>query len=102
MLRKLIFSLMALTVAVGVVVAGSEPAEARRGGVVAGALVGGLVAGALIAGASRPSYAYSYGPACYAGPRRCEWAGRHCFYNRWGDYVCRGGEYRCWRPTICD
>lgn len=99
MLRKLIFSLMALTMALGVVVAGAQPAEARRGGVVAGALVGGLVAGALIAGASRRSYA---GPACYAGPRRCEWAGRHCFYNRWGDYICRGGEYRCWRPTICD
>lgn len=102
MLKKFIYSLLALTMALGVVATSADQAEARRGGLVAGAIVGGVVAGALIAGASRPSYAYGGGPACYAGPRRCEWAGRHCFYNRWGDYVCRGGEYRCWRPTICD
>lgn len=102
MLKKLIYSLLALTMALGVIATGSDPAEARRrGGVVAGAIIGGVVAGALIAGASRRSYAYG-SPECYAGPRRCEWAGRHCFYNRFGDYVCRGGEYRCWRPTICD
>lgn len=100
MVKKLVYSLLALTMAVGVVVASPGTAEARRGGVVAGAIVGGVVAGALIAGASRRAYA-SEG-ACYPGPRRCDWAGRHCFYNRWGDYVCRGGEYRCWRPTICD
>ncbi len=99
MFKKVIYSLMALTMAVGVMVSTSAPAEARRGGVVAGAVVGGLLAGALIAGASRPSYA---GERCYKGPRQCDWAGRHCFYNRFGDYVCRGGEYRCWRPTICD
>lgn len=104
MLKKLIFSLLALTMAAGIVTSGSQPAEARRGGVVAGAIIGGVVAGALIAGASRSyaSPAYAYGPGCYYGARRCEWADRHCFYNRFGDYVCRGGEYRCWRPRVCD
>ena len=77
---------------------GQADAQFRRWG--PAVIVGGIVAGALIAGASRR--AYGYGPACYSGPRRCEWAGRHCFYNRFGDYICRGGEYRCWRPTICD
>jgi hypothetical protein len=102
MLKKLTHLLMALTVVVGIGAAASvQPAEAHRrgGGLVAGAIIGGVVAGALIAGASRRSYASGH---CYAGPRRCEWSGRHCFYNRWGDYVCRGGDYRCWRPTICD
>ena len=73
--------------------------EARvRGGVVAGAIVGGVVAGALIAGASRRAHAHG----CYDGPKRCEWRNRHCYENRWGETVCRGGEYRCWRPRICD
>ncbi len=101
MLKKLIYSLMALTMTLGIVVASPNTAEARRGGgIVAGAIVGGVVAGALIAGSSRRAYASD--GACYPGPRRCERAGGHCFYNRWGDYVCRGGEYRCWRPTVCD
>ena len=73
--------------------------------VIAGAIIGGVVAGALIAGATRPAYAgpaYAYGPGCYYGPRRCEWADRHCFVNRFGDTVCRGGDSRCWRPRVCD
>ena len=98
MLKKLTHALMALTMVAGIGTATVQPAEARRGGgLVAGAIVGGVVAGALIAGSRR-----SYAGSCYAGPRRCEWYGRHCFYNRYGDYVCRGGDYRCWRPTICD
>ena len=100
MFKKIVYALMALTMAVGVVATGSEPAEARRGGLVAGAIIGGVVAGALIAGASRGAYAS--GPGCYYGPRRCEWADRHCFVNRYGDTVCRGGDYRCWRPRVCD
>lgn len=99
MLKKVMHALMALTMAVGIGTATVQPAEARRGGVVAGAIIGGVIAGALIAGASRRAHAHGH---CYKGPRRCEWHGRHCFYNRYGDYVCRGGDYRCWRPTICN
>ena len=99
MLKKMIYSFLALTMAIGVVSYSASPAEARRGGLVAGALVGGLVAGAVIAGSSRGAYAED---RCYKGPRRCERGPDRCYYNRFGDYVCRGGEYRCWRPTICD
>jgi hypothetical protein len=77
----------------------SEPAEARRGGVAAGVAVGTLL-GLGIAGAyAGPRY---YEPACYPGPRQCERVGQRCWYNSYGDYVCRGGELRCWRPRICD
>ena len=99
MIKKLIHAVMALALAAGMAFATYQPAEARvRGGVVAGAIVGGVVAGALIAGASRRAHAHG----CYDGPKRCEWRNRHCYENRWGETVCRGGEYRCWRPRICD
>ena len=39
---------------------------------------------------------------CYRGPRRCGWENRRCFENRYGDLVCRGGDYVCTRPLICD
>ncbi len=100
-MKKLVYAMLALVMALGAVVTSSQTAEARgRGGLVAGAIVGGVLAGALLAGSSRRAYAS--GPVCHYGPRQCEWAGRHCFYNRFGDYVCRGGDYRCWRPRICD
>ncbi len=80
-------------------VATTAPAEARRSGYVAGAIVGGVVAGALIAGASR-SYArervYVTTPSgCGEYRRRAiynEEIGRHrtAAYN-WDKYhACRG------------
>ena len=48
------------------------------------------------------AYSHARGPACYSGPERCGWSDRHCFHNRYGDWVCRGGRYHCWRPTYCD
>jgi hypothetical protein len=97
------FTRFALVVAFIMAVSSSfaPPAEAhRRGsGVAAGVALGALL-GLGIAGAySGPSY---YGPACYAGPRRCDWVGRRCWHNRFGEHVCGGGEWRCWRPRICD
>ena len=111
MLKKLNHALLGLTLAVGTVAASVQPADAghryhhrhhhhHRGGGnfaagVATGIIGLGVLGAL-ASSSRAS------DSCYEGPRRCEWRDRHCFENRWGDYVCRGGRYHCWRPTICD
>jgi hypothetical protein len=99
MLKKIVHSFMALALVVALAAAASAPAEARRGGLAAGVAVGTLL-GLGIAGAyAGPRY---YGPACYRGPRQCDYVGRKCWYNRYGEYVCRGGDYRCWRPTICD
>lgn len=102
MSKKIMHVSLALTLWVAAVAALSQPAEAHRrgGGIAAGVAVGTLL-GLGIAGA----YAgprYDEGPACYRGPRQCDYVGRSCWYNRYGEYVCRGGEYRCWRPMVCD
>jgi hypothetical protein len=100
MWNKLVQSLLAVTVVVGLAAASAQPAEARRGGLAAGLAIG-TVLGLGIAGAYAGPRYYHYGE-CYRGPRQCSWVGRKCWYNRYDEYVCRGGEYRCWRPTICD
>lgn len=96
---------LTLTIVLGLGAALSQPAEARRGGrIVAGVAVGTLL-GLGIAGAyAGPRYygPADYGPGCYPGSRQCGWAGRNCWRNAYGEAVCRGGEWRCWRPTICD
>jgi hypothetical protein len=110
MKKKLMSLTAALLMLFSVFVVTSEQAEARRGG---GGLAAGLAVGALlglgIAGAyagpryyGGPAYYGDVGPGCYRGPRQCGWAGRRCFVDRYGEQVCRGGEWRCWRPTICD
>jgi hypothetical protein len=102
MLKKILHSALAAGMALTVVVAATQPAEAHRRGFGPGLAVGALL-GLGIAGAyAGPRYYYDDGPACYRGPRQCEHVGRSCWYNSWGERVCRGGEYRCWRPTVCD
>ena len=88
-----------------------QPAEAYRRG---GAGIGLGIAAGIIAGAAIGSYAYgappyyrysrnyAYDNGCYSGPRQCRREGGYCDYNRFGDYVCRGGTVRCYRPTVCD
>jgi hypothetical protein len=108
MLKKSMHALFALTLAVGTAAVSAQPAGAGHwhhrhhhhhrgngGSFAAGVATGVIGLGLLGAIASR-------GPHCYDGPRRCEWRGRHCFENHYGEWVCRGGHYSCWRPTICD
>ena len=103
MIRKLVQCLVALALVVGIAASMSEPAEAGRGGRIAAGVAIGTILGLGIAGAyDAPRYYYREGPDCYRGPRQCQWVGRSCWYNRAGEYVCRGGDYRCSRPTICD
>ncbi len=107
MLTKMMQSVFALTILAGIGYAACEPAHAGDGGRVVGGVAIGTLLGLGIAGAyDRPRYyagdRYYYGGGCYAGPRRCEYVGRSCWYNRWGEYICSGGEQRCWRQRICD
>jgi len=107
MLKKILHLVLALTLALGVIAASMQPAEAhRRGGVAVGIGLGLLGLGLLATqGYARGPgyYGYAPGPAgCYPGPRQCGYTGRHCFNDYYGNYVCRGGQYRCWRPTICE
>ena len=102
-MKALLRSLMVLGLVAGVSTASVGQAQADRyrgGGVAAGVAAGIIGLGVLGAYASRP--AYGYAPACYRGPERCGYAGRSCWENRYGETVCRGGEWVCRRPTICD
>lgn len=107
MLRKLMHSAMALTLVAGASIATAEQAEARRGhaaGIVAGTIIGLGVLGAYAAAREREHYR-GYGPSyyrsCYPGRQRCDVVGQRCFYNRFGEYVCKD-DVRCYRPTHCD
>ena len=103
MLKKFAQSAAALMLMLGIVAATIQPAEAHgRGGGVAAGLAIGTILGLGIAGAYAGPRYYDYGPGCYRGPRQCDYVGRSCWFNSYGERICRGGEYRCWRPTICD
>jgi hypothetical protein len=109
MFKTLIHALLGLTLAVGLAAAPVQPADAgdwhhghhghhRNGGNFAAGVATGIIGLGLL-GAIAHSRNGAY---CYEGPRRCEWRGQHCFENRYGEWVCRGGHYSCWRPTVCD
>lgn len=101
MLKNCARALLALMLAVAVVVSSMQPAEAGRGGRfaagVAATLLGLGLLGAYAHGHERHHYR-----ECYPGPERCGWVRRRCFHNNYGDYVCRGGRYTCWREDYCD
>jgi len=109
MIKQILHSLMAIVLAAGVAGASVQEAQAGRGrGIAAGVAAGIIGLGILGAAASaRGRGGYEYDdyepePACYRGPRHCGWENRRCFENRYGDLVCRGGDYVCTRPLICD
>ena len=96
--------LIALALAAGF---GNTPAHAGDGGRLAAGVAVGTLLGLGIAGAyDRPRYyapgPYYVGGGCYVGPRHCDWVGGSCWFNRFGERICGGGEYRCWRRRICD
>jgi hypothetical protein len=101
MMKKIMQSVAALALVVGMFAATAQEAEARRGGRVAAGIAIGTILGLGIAGAYAGPRYYD-GPSCYRGPRQCGYVGRSCWFNRYGERVCGGGEYRCWRPTVCD
>jgi hypothetical protein len=109
MLNKFMASLLAVLLAFGTVMAANTaPAEAGRGGRVAAGVAAGIIGlGVLGAYAHARERHYYSGyrdddEVCYRGPRECGWVGRRCFENRYGDEVCRGGRWTCWRDTVCD
>jgi len=101
MIKNVVHVLLALTLAVAIGVTTAQPADAGRGGRTA-EFVGGTILGLGIAGAiAHDRDRASYG-GCYKGRLRCEWVDGPCYYNKYGDYVCRRGHERCYRPTYCD
>ena len=104
MLKKIMSAFVALALIVGVTASSPEPAEARGGRGVAAGIAAGIIGlgvlGAYAHARDRDYYAARGG--CYPGPEECGWVNRRCFENRYGDVVCRGGRWTCWRPTYCD
>jgi hypothetical protein len=99
MLARSLKSLLALVLAASLIATSVQPAEARRGrGMFAGIALG-LVALAIIEASRHRRHHHRYVER-YAEPQpepQCEWRGRTCFDNKYGDHVCQGGEYSC-RP----
>lgn len=96
MLRRTLRSSLVGILAASLVMASVEHAEARHGrGLFAGIAVG-LVALAIIS-ASRHHRHHHRQAESYEREPQCEWHGRTCFDNQYGDHVCQGGEYSC-RP----
>jgi hypothetical protein len=109
MIKKFMNALMAVALMVGVTASSIQPAEAGRGGRVAAGVAAGIIGLGLLGayGHARERdydrhYHRSGGGECYPGPEECGWKNRRCFTNSWGDTVCRGGRWTCWRPTYCD
>jgi hypothetical protein len=101
MIKKLIHAALALTLAIGVGFASVQPVEARGGrtaAIVGGTILGLGLLGAYAEGRERTYYRES----CYQGPPQCRWVEGPCYYNSRGDYICRRGYEKCYRPTICD
>ncbi len=100
MLKVLTHAGLALALVAGASIATSNEAEARRG-----YRVGGAVAGAVIGLGILGAYAHSrergYSRSCYPGRQRCDVVGQRCWYNRYGEYVCKD-DVRCYRPQVCD
>src|SRR5262245_28331570 len=98
MSKKIMQFLLATGLVLGIAASTSQPTEARRRGPAAGVAIG-MVLGLGVAGAY--ALPLSFHPHCRALPLQCGWAGRTCSYDRWGDYVCQGGTWRCQRPAYC-
>ena len=100
MMKTLMSAGLALTLAAGTMIASTSSAEAHRGyrgaGIVAGTIIGLGVLGAYAASRDRGYYR-----SCYAGRQRCDVVGQRCWYNRYGEYVCKD-DVRCYRPQVCD
>ncbi len=100
--QRALHGLFALTLAFGAATVHVQPAEAGRGGRVAAGVAAGIIALGILGG-----YAHSRGrryhrAECFRGPRRCRWVRGGCWHDRYGDYICRRGYRKCWRPLYCD
>lgn len=100
MLKYVMNAGLALALAAGSMMVSTHEAEARGGRRAAGAVAGAII-GLGVLGAYAASRDRGYGRSCYPGHRRCEVVGQRCWYNRYGEYVCRD-KVNCWRPRYCD
>lgn len=101
MTRRITHGLLAAAMAFTTLGATISEAQARGGRVAAGVAAGIIGLGILGAYAHARDRHY-YGRHCYAGPRECFWVEGRCWFNRYGERVCKGGREVCERRTYCD
>jgi hypothetical protein len=99
MLPRFFKSLLALVLAASLIATSVQPAEAHRGRGLFAGIAFGLVALAIIEASRQHRHHHRYVERQVQPEPEplCEWRGRTCFDNKYGDRVCQGGEYSC-RP----
>jgi len=100
MMKKVSAVMATLLLATSLTVTSFGGAEAR-GGRGAAAIIGGAALGILAIEALKSDREYVR-EGCYRGPRECRWVRGGCYYDDYGDRVCRGGHRECYRPVYCD
>jgi hypothetical protein len=97
--QRVVKSLLTVLLAASLVAASFEHAEARHGRGMFAGIAFGLVALAIIEASRhhRHHHRYVERSAEPGAEPQCEWRGRTCFDNKYGDHVCQGGAYSC-RP----
>jgi hypothetical protein len=102
MIRTLFAPALAAVMVVGGITAASKPAEANRNGRVAAGVAAGIIGLGILGAYANARGGGGYG-RCYEVGGGCHWREGNCFYNRYGDYVCRRGYQVCEpRRTVCD
>ncbi|MEZ5853446.1 MAG: hypothetical protein R3D67_01380 [Hyphomicrobiaceae bacterium] len=99
MLKTITHAAIAATLLAASTFTVTTTAEARGGRTAAGVIAGTII-GLGVLGAYANARDYDRG-RCYEGRRVCRVVGERCFYNRYGEQVCRD-KVRCHRPTYCD
>ncbi|MEQ1694571.1 MAG: hypothetical protein ABL901_01905 [Hyphomicrobiaceae bacterium] len=102
MFKKFTSMFMAVVAMIGLSLSAVQPAEARGGRGVGVGIAAGIIGLGILGAAASARDRDHHRSSCYKGREECSWSDRRCFENRYGDTVCRGGVYRCYRPTICD
>lgn len=104
MLRTIEPPLMIFVLVSGLILAPIQQARAHDGAGTAAGIAAGIIGLGILGAAAgaREDHYYASDGECYPGPRECYWSHRRCFEDPYGDWVCRGGEYVCRRPLICD
>lgn len=111
MMKKLLTLTLMLSFTISSIMTfGANTAQAGHGGSLFAGIAGGIIGFGLLSAYAQSrdrvyygGYGYEpYPEVCQRGPRECGWVGRQCFENPWGEIVCRGGRWSCWRQNYCD
>jgi hypothetical protein len=103
MLKKFVAPALALSLALGSVMTSAAPAHADRGARIGAGIAAGIIGLGVLGAYANARDRGHYRSSCYTVGGGCSYREGHCFYNRYGDYICKRGYQVCEpRRTICD